>query len=331
VLVSRNMTIPRRRFLSLAAGAAASPAFLRIGNALDYPTRPVRIFEGFGAGSTPDLVSRLWGQWLSDHLGQPFVVENRTGAGGNVAAETVVGTAPDGYTLLTCVTAHAINASLYEKLDYNFLRDFVPVGGIVRFPMVLLVNPSFPANTFSEFIAYAKANPGKVNVASPGVGTPMHIAIEMLNMMAGIDLVHVPYRGAAPGMTDVISGQVQAFVITVSTAYGFIKSGKVRPLAVTGAMRSDVLPDVPSVSETLPGFDAATWNGMCAPKGTPAAVIDTLNGNITAALGDPQLKTRINNIGGETQPMSPAAFGAFLTDEIGKWAKAVKFSGAKAN
>jgi tripartite-type tricarboxylate transporter receptor subunit TctC len=327
----RDMKIPRRRFLCGAAGAAAAAGFAQRARALDYPARPVRIFEGFGAGSTPDLVSRLFGQYLSEHLGQPFVVENRTGAGGNVAAEAVVGTAADGYTLLTCVTAHAINATLYEKLDYNFLRDFVAVGGIVRFPMVLLVNPAFPANTFAEFIAYAKANPGKINVASPGVGTPMHIAIEMLNMMAGIDLVHVPYRGAAPGMTDVISGQVQAFVITVSTAYGFIKSGKVRPLAVTGAARSEVLPDVPSVSETLPGFNAATWNGMCAPKGTPAPVIDSLNSNITAALGDPLLKTRIKDIGGETEPMSSATFNAFLSDEIGKWAKAVKFSGAKAN
>jgi len=325
------MKISRRRFLCGAAGAATAAGLAQRARALDYPTRPVRIFEGFGAGSTPDLVSRLFGQYLSEHLGQPFVVENRTGAGGNVAAEAVVGTAPDGYTLLTCVTAHAINATLYEKLDYNFLRDFVAVGGIVRFPMVLLVNPAFPVNTLAEFIAYAKANPGKINVASPGVGTPMHIAIEMLNMMAGIELVHVPYRGAAPGMTDVISGQVQAFVITVSTAYGFIKSGKVRPLAVTGAARSDVFPDVPSISEALPGFDAATWNGMCAPKGTPAPVIDMLNSNITAALGDPQLKTRIKDIGGETEPMSSAAFGAFLTDEIGKWAKAIKFSGAKVN
>src|SRR5271154_3130307 len=286
------MKIPRRRFLSLAVGAAASPVFLRTSYALDYPTRPVRIFEGFGAGSTPDLVSRLWGQWLSDHLGQPFVVENRTGAGGNVAAEAVVGTAADGYTLLTCVTAHAINATLYEKLDYNFLRDFIAVGGIVRFPMVLLVNPAFPANTLAEFIAYAKANPGKINVASPGVGTPMHIAIEMLNMMAGIELVHVPYRGASPGMTDVIAGQVQAFIITVSTASGFIKAGKVRPLAVTGAARSDVLPGIPSVSETLPGFDAAPWDGLCAPKGMPAAAIDKLNTNISAALADPLIKER---------------------------------------
>jgi tripartite-type tricarboxylate transporter receptor subunit TctC len=324
------MKILLRRVLFLAAAMAAALTLLRVAAADDYPNRAVRIFEGFGPGSTPDLVSRLFGQWLSEHLGQPFVVENRTGAGGNVAAEAVLTTPADGYTLLGCVTANTINGSLYEKLDYNFLRDFAPVGGILRFPMVLLVNPAFPATTLAEFIAYAKANPGKVNVASPGVGTPMHIAIAMLNMMAGIDLVHVPYRGAAPGMTDVIAGQVQAFIITVSTASGFIKAGKVRPLAVTGAARSDVLPGIPSVGETLPGFDAATWDGVCAPKGTPSAVIDKLNTNISAALADPDIKTRIKNLGGETEPMSVAEFGKFLADETAKWAKVVKFANIKA-
>jgi tripartite-type tricarboxylate transporter receptor subunit TctC len=324
------MKILPRRVLILAAAMAAALGLLGIAAADDYPNRAVRIFEGFGPGSTPDLVSRLFGQWLSEHLGQPFVVENRTGAGGNVAAEAVLTTPADGYTLLGCVTANTINGSLYEKLDYNFLRDFAPVGGILRFPMVLLVNPAFPATTLPEFIAYAKANPGKVNVASPGVGTPMHIAIAMLNMMAGIDLVHVPYRGAAPGMTDVIAGQVQAFIITVSTASGFIKAGKVRPLAVTGAARSDVLPGIPSIGETLPGFDAATWDGVCAPKGTPAPVVEKLNSNISAALADPDIKTRIKNLGGETEPMSVDAFGKFLADETAKWAKVVEFAHIKA-
>jgi tripartite-type tricarboxylate transporter receptor subunit TctC len=324
------MKILPRRVLILAAAMAAALGLLGVAAADDYPSRAVRIFEGFGPGSTPDLVSRLFGQWLSEHLGQPFVVENRTGAGGNVAAEAVLTTPADGYTLLGCVTANTINGSLYEKLDYNFLRDFAPVGGILRFPMVLLVNPAFPATTLPEFIAYAKANPGKVNVASPGVGTPMHIAIAMLNMMAGIDLVHVPYRGAAPGMTDVIAGQVQAFIITVSTASGFIKAGKVRPLAVTGAARSDVLPGIPSVGETLPGFDAATWDGICAPKGTPAAAIDKLNSNIRDALSDPTIKERIKNLGGETEPMSVAAFGKFMADETAKWAKVVEFAHIKA-
>jgi tripartite-type tricarboxylate transporter receptor subunit TctC len=324
------MNIPRRRFLRFAAGAAAISGCARHAFALDYPQHAARIFEGFGAGSTPDLVSRLFGQWLSDHLGQPFVVENRPGAGGNLAAQAVATAPADGYTLLTCATANAINATLYEKLDYDFLRDFAPVAGVVRFPMVLLVNPSFPAESFAEFIAYAKANPGKINVASPGVGTPMHIVIEMLKMMAGIDLVHVPYRGASPGMTDVIAGQVQAFVITVSTAFGFIKAGKVRPLAVTSATRSDVLPDVPSISETLPGFDAATWDGTCAPRGTPTAIIDLLSSNITAAIADPQLKSRFKDLGGNSEPMPAAEFGKFLAEETAKWAKVVKFSGAKA-
>jgi tripartite-type tricarboxylate transporter receptor subunit TctC len=324
------MKILPRRVLILAAAMAAALGLLGVAAADDYPSRAVRIFEGFGPGSTPDLVSRLFGQWLSEHLGQPFVVENRTGAGGNVAAEAVLTTPADGYTLLGCVTANTINGSLYEKLDYNFLRDFAPVGGILRFPMVLLVNPAFPATTLPEFIAYAKANPGKVNVASPGVGTPMHIAIAMLNMMAGIDLVHVPYRGAAPGMTDVIAGQVQAFIITVSTASGFIKAGKVRPLAVTGAARSDVLPGIPSIGETLAGFDAATWDGICAPKGTPAAAIDKLNSNIRDALSDPTIKERIKNLGGETEPMSVAAFGKFMADETAKWAKVVEFAHIKA-
>jgi tripartite-type tricarboxylate transporter receptor subunit TctC len=324
------MKILLRRALFLAAAMAAALTLLRVAAADDYPSHTVRIVDGFGPGSTPDLVSRLFGQWFSDHLGQPFIVENRTGAGGNVAAETVLATPADGYTLLGCVTAHAINASVYQKLDYNFLRDFAPVGGILRFPMVLLVNPAFPATTLPEFIAYAKANPGKVNVASPGVGTPMHIAIEMLNMMAGIDLVHVPYRGAAPGMTDVISGQVQAFIITLSTASGFIKAGKVRPLAVAGTARSDVFPDIPRISETLPGFDAASWDGLCAPKGTPAAAIEKLNGNIRDALADPAIKERIKNLGGETEPMSVAAFGKFMADETAKWAKVVKFANIKA-
>ncbi len=316
--------------MRFAAGAAAVSSGARRAFALDYPQHAARIFEGFGPGSTPDLISRLFGQWLSDHLGQPFVVENRPGAGGNLAAQAVAAAPADGYTLLTCATANAINVTLYEKLDYDFLRDFAPVAGVVRFPMVVLVNPSFPAGTFAELIAYAKANPGKVNVASPGVGTPMHIVIEMLKMMAGIDLVHVPYRGAAPGMTDVIAGQVQAFVITVSTAFGFIKAGKVRPLAVTSATRSDVLPEVPSISETLPGFDAVTWDGTCAPRATPAAVIDLLSSNITAAIADPQLKTRFKDLGGNSEPMPAAAFGRVLAEETAKWAKVVKFSGAKA-
>ncbi len=325
------MMLPRRQFLQLAVGAAGMSSVSRPAAALDYPTRPVRIIEGLGAGSTPDLVQRLIGQWLFEHLGQPFVVENRSGAGGNVATQAVVAAAPDGYTLLAVTTANAINASLYEKLDFNFLRDIAPIAGILRFPMVLLVNPSFPANSFPEFIAYAKANPGKVNIASPGVGTPMHVSIELLKLMAGIDIVHVPYRGPSPAMSDLMAERVQAFIITVSTASGFIKAGKVRPLAVTVSRRTEILPDVPSISDTLPGFDASAWNGSGAPKGTPAAVIDTLSSNITAALADPQIKARIRDLGGETVPMPAKEFTMFIADETDKWAKVVKFAGAKAD
>jgi tripartite-type tricarboxylate transporter receptor subunit TctC len=302
------------------------PAF-----ALDYPTRPVKIFEGFGGGGTPDLVSRVIGQWLSERLGQPFVVENRTGAAGNLATEAVVTAPPDGYTLLTCLSANAINATLYDKLDFNFLHDMAPVAGLVRLPMVLLVNPAFPAQTLPDFIAYAKANPGKVNMASPGIGTPMHVAGELFKMMAGVNIVHVPYRGPAGAFTDLLAGQVQAFIITVPAAIGFIRSGKLTALAVTSATRADVLPDVPAIAELLPGFEATAWDGTCAPASTPAAVIDKLNATINAGLADPALQARIKDLGGETMPMTPAEFGKFLADETAKWAKVVKFAGLKAN
>ena len=312
-----------------AAGAMPTASGLAYGE--EYPTRAVRIIEGFGGGSTPDLVSRLVGQWLAARLGQPFVVEERTGAGSNIATEAVVTASPDGYTLLNVVTANAINATLYEKLDFDFTRNIAPVAGLVRFPMVLLVNRSLPANTLSEFIAYAKANPGKINIASPGVGTPMQVAAELLKLMAGIDLVQVAYRGPTAAFTDLFGGQVQAFIITVSTAIGPIKAGKVRALAVTGATRSDVLPDVPAVSEVLPGFEATAWNGIGAPKATPAAIIDKLSANITAGLADATLKLRITDVGGETVPMPSAEFASFILEETEKWAKVVKFSGAKVN
>ena len=325
------MKLLRRDFLQIAAGAVTAPVFARMARADDYPSRPVRIIEGFGGGGTPDLVSRLIGGWLSDHLHQPFVVENRTGAGGNVATQAVVSSPPDGYTMLAVTTANAINASLYEKLDFDFLRDITPVAGVIRFPMVLLVNPSFPAATLAEFIAYAKANPGKINIASPGVGTPMHVAIELLKLMGNIDIVHVPYRGPAMAFTDLLGGQIQAFIITISTALGFIKSGKVRALAVTGATRSEILPELPSISEALPGFDAAAWNGEGVPKATPSAIVDKLSLTVTAGLADPQLKARIKDLGGEVVPMRSAEFTSFITAETAKWAKVVKFSGAKAN
>jgi tripartite-type tricarboxylate transporter receptor subunit TctC len=325
------MKLQRREFLRLAAAAATMPATTRFASAQNYPIRPARIIEGFGGGSTPDLVARLVGQWLSDHLGQPFVVESRTGAGSNIATQLVVSAAPDGYTLLTVVTANAINATLYEKLDFDFIRDIAPVAGLIRLPMVLLVNPDFPAVTFSEFVAYAKAHPGKINIASPGVGTPMHVAAELLKLQAGLDLVHIAYRGPAPAFTDLFGGQVQAFIITLSTAIGFVRAGKARALALTTANRSDVLPDLPTIGEFLPGFEASAWDGFGAPRATPGFVIDKLSANITAALADPQLKARIKELGGDTEPMPSTQFKSFIAIETEKWARVVKFSGAKVN
>jgi tripartite-type tricarboxylate transporter receptor subunit TctC len=325
------MKLQRREFLRLAVAAATMPATTRFASAQNYPIRPVRIIEGFGGGSTPDLVARLVGQWLSDHLGQPFVVESRTGAGSNIATQLVVSAAPDGYTLLTVVTANAINATLYEKLDFDFIRDIAPVAGLIRLPMVLLVNPDFPAVTFSEFVTYAKAHPGKINIASPGVGTPMHVAAELLKLQAGLDLVHIAYRGPAPAFTDLFGGQVQAFIITLSTAIGFVRAGKARALALTTANRSDVLPDLPTIGEFLPGFEASAWDGFGAPRATPGFVIDKLSANITAALADPQLKARIKELGGDTEPMPSTQFKSFIAIETEKWARVVKFSGAKVN
>src|SRR6516165_7168645 len=326
-----DMPLQRRQLLRLAGAAVAASLTGRIAYAEDYPTRPVRIIEGLGGGSTPNLISRLIGQWLSEHLGQPFVVESRTGAGDNIATQAVVSAAPDGYTLLTIVTTNAINVTLYEKLDFDFLHDIVPIAGVFRLPMVLMVNPSLPVATLGEFIAYAKANPGKINIASPGIGTPMHVGIELLKLMAGVDLVHVAYRGPAAVWPDLFSGQVQAFIITVSTAIGFIRAGKVRPLAVTVAKRVDVLPEVPTVAEVLPGFEASAWNGIGAPRGTPASIIDKLSTNAVAGLADPQIKARMADLGGDTEPMAAAQFTRFIADETAKWAKVVKFSGAKVN
>ncbi len=321
----------RRRDLVLATvSAAAVPLWSRRAFAVDYPTRPVRIFEGFGGGGSPDLVSRLIGQWLSTRLGQPFVVENRIGATGNLATATVLKSPPDGYTLLTCLSANAINATLYPHLDFNFLHDAAPVAGIATFPMVFLVNPAFPAKTLPAFIAYAKANPGKVNFASPGIGTPMHVAIELFRMMADVNVVHVPYRGPAGAFADLLGGRIQAFIITLSAGIGFVREGKLRALAVTSAKRADVLPDVPAMAEVLPGFEAIAWDGTCAPAGTPAPIIDKLNATINAGLADPQIKARLKDLGGEPMVVTPAEFGKFIAAETDKWAKVVKFSGAKA-
>src|SRR6516164_6946027 len=323
------MKLLRRNFLHLAAGLTALPAFSRIARAQAYPTRPVRLFEGFGGGSSADLGARLIGQWLSERLGQPFVVENRTGAGSNIATEAVVTASPDGYTLLTCVTANAINATLYKKLNFNFIRDIAPVAGLFRLPLVLLVNQSLPAKTLPEFIAYAKAIPGKLNMAAPGNGSGPHVAGELFKMMTGVNIVHVPYRGAAPAFTDLLAGQVQVMFAAVPPAVGYVRSGELRALAVASATRWSELPNLPAVAEFIPDYEASGWIGIGAPGGTSAAIIDKLNSNISAGLADPQLKARIKGLGADPMPMTPAEFGRFMADETEKWAKVVKFSGAK--
>ncbi|MBX9777084.1 MAG: tripartite tricarboxylate transporter substrate binding protein [Xanthobacteraceae bacterium] len=324
------MTFPRRQFLRLAAGAATAPAVTRMARAQAYPTRPVRLIVGFPAGGVGDVLARLVGQWLSDRLGQPVVVENRPGAATNIATEAVARSAPDGHTLLWITAANAINASLYEKLGFNFIRDIVPVASLVRAPGVMEVNPAVPAKTIPEFIAYAKANPGKINLASSGLGTVSHVAGELFKLMAGVDMVHVPYRGAAPALTDLISGQVQVMILPITSSIEHIKAGRLRALAVTTATRLDVVPDVPTVAEFLPGYDVSDWTGIGVPRGTPAEVVDRLNKEISAALDDPKIKARFAELGSQLIPMSRADFGKLIADETVKWAKVVKSAGLKA-
>jgi len=324
------MALPRRRFLHLAAGAALLPAVSRVARAQAYPTRPVRIIVAAAAGNTGDLMARLLGQWLSERLGQPFIIENRPGAGSNIGTEAVVRAPPDGYTLLLVAFGNAINATLYDKLNFNFIRDIASVAGLIRVPNIMEVNPSFPATTVPDFIAYAKANPGKINFASAGTGTSLHISGELFKMMTGVDLVHVPYRGQAPALSDLIGGQVQVMFDNMTTSIEFVRDGKVRPLAVTAAERSRVLPDVPTVREFVPGFEISPWIGVGAPRNTPAEIVDKLNREINAALADPKIKARISELGATAISGSPADFGKFIADETEKWAKVVKFSGAKA-
>ena len=290
------MKLPRRQFLHLAAGAAALPAVPRVARAQTYPTKPVRIVVGFAAGGLADILARLMGQWLSERLGKPFVVENRTGANGNIANEVVVRAPADGYTLLEVTASAAINATLYEKLNFSFICDIAPVAALVRVPGVMVVNPSFPAKTVPEFIAYAKANPAKLTMASSGVGSPLHIYGELFKMLAGVDLVHVPYRGGAPAVTDLIGGQVQVIFNTVPDSIEYIRAGKLRPLAVTTTTRLAVLPDIPTLGDFLPGYEASGWQGIGAPKNTPTAIVDKLNNEINAALSDPQIKTRLADL-----------------------------------
>jgi tripartite-type tricarboxylate transporter receptor subunit TctC len=324
------MKLPRRRFLHLAAGAAALPAVSRITWAQTYPTRPVRIIAATAPGGGPDILARLMGQRLSERLGQPFVIENRPGAGTNIGTEAVVRAPPDGYTFLLVSTSNAINAALYDKLNFNFLRDIAPVAGIIRQPLVMVVNPSVPAKTVHEFTAYAKANPGKINFGSPGIGTPGHVAGELFKMMAGVDLVHVPYRGGGPVMTDLLGGQVQVLFGSTSLTVEPIRAGKLRPLAMTTATRWEGLPDIPTVNDFVSGYEASAFVGIGGPRNTPAEIIDILNKEINAALADHKIKARLADLGGVALPGSPAEFGKLIADETEKWAKVVKFSGAKA-
>ena len=323
------MKLPRRKFLHLAVGAVALPFAPHIARAQAYPARPVRLIVGFAPGGTPDLLARFIGEWLSERLGQPFVIENRPGAGSNTATEAVVNATPDGHTLLLAAIANSVNATIYEKLSYNFIRDVTPVAGLDRQPQVVVVNPSITPKTLPEFIAYAKANPGKVNMASPGNGTGPHIAGELFKMMAGIDMVHVPYRAGPLALTDLLSGQVQVFFGATASTIEYIRSGRLRPLAVTTSARLEALPDVPTVGEFVGGYEASQWYGIVAPKNTPPEMVDKLNGLVDAAFDDARTRARFASLGGTPLMLSPAELGKLIADETEKWARVVKFAGLK--
>jgi tripartite-type tricarboxylate transporter receptor subunit TctC len=323
------MNLPRRRFLHLAAGAATLPAVSRIARAQNYPTRPVRIVVTFATGSSNDLHARLFGRWLSERLGQTFVVENRPGGGGNIGTEAVVRSAPDGHTLLLLSVGIAINAAFAEKLSYDLIRDIAPVAAFFRSNYVMLVNPSLPAKTVPEFIAYAHANPGKINMGSNGIGATGHLAGEMFKMMTGVDMVHVPYHGDGPALTDLMSGQLQVLFATMTSSIPFVRGGQLRALAVTSATRSQGLPDVPALGDFVSGYELSTWAGMGAPKNTPAAVIDVLNREINAGLATPDIKAKYADLGLKTLAISPAEFGKLIADDINKWANVIKFAGIK--
>jgi tripartite-type tricarboxylate transporter receptor subunit TctC len=327
----RPTALSRRHVLKLASGAGALAASL--GGArgqTPYPSRPVRVLLGFAAGGSSDVIGRLMSQWLSEKFSQPFVFENRTGAASNIAAELIAKEAPDGYSLLWCTSANAINTTLYQNLNFNFVRDFAPVAGTFRVPNVLEVHPSVPVNTVPEFIAYAKANPGKLNFASGGIGATQHMAAELFMFMTGIQMRHVPYRGSAPALIDLLSGQVQVMFDLVPASIGYIRAGKLRPLAVTTATRSEVLPDLPTIGDFVPGYEASTWNGVVAPKGTPAEVIDKLNAGINAGLADATIKAQFADLGATPLALSPADFGKLIADETEKWAKVIKSAGIHA-
>ncbi len=324
------MKLPRRKFLHLAAGAAALPAVSRIARAQTYPSRPVRIIVGFPAGSTTDIAARLIGQWLSERLGQPFVVENRIGAGGNIAAEGAVRAPADGYTLLLIASNNPINATLYEKLNFNLASDIAPVASIGRITLVMEANPSLPAKTIPEFIAYAKDNPGKIAMASAGIGTIQHITGELFSMMTGVEMLHVPYRGAPQALTDLIAGQVQMMIDVMPSSIEHIKAGKLRALAVTTATRSPTLPDIPTLGDFVSGYEASGWTGLGAPKLTPPEIVGRLNQEINAGLADVKIKTRLADLGGTVFVTSPTDFRKFIADEIEKWGKVIRAANIKA-
>jgi tripartite-type tricarboxylate transporter receptor subunit TctC len=323
------MKLPRRKFLYLAAGAAAFPVATRIASAESYPSRPVHIIVGFPPGGATDINARLIGQWLSERLGQPFIIENRPGAGSNIGTELVVHAVPDGYTVLLAGPPTAINATLYEKLNFNFIRDIAPIASIVREPLIMVVNPSVPAKTVPEFIAYAKANPGKINMASAGNGSVVHIAGELFKMMAGVDMVHVPYKGGGPGVTDLLGGQVQVMFATAPSSIEFVKAGKLRALAVTTATRLAALPDIATVGEFVPGYEASGFYGLGAPKNMPLEIIDKLNKEINASLADPKMKARIAETGGTVLAGSPTDFEKLIAEETDKWGKVIRAANIK--
>jgi tripartite-type tricarboxylate transporter receptor subunit TctC len=323
------MKLPRRQFLQLAAGAAVLPAMPRSACAQSYPVRPVRIIIGFPAGGPTDIVARLTGQWLSERLGQPFIIENRPGASGTIATEAVVRAPPDGYTLGLASAPDAINATLYENLRFNFIRDIAPVASIIRSPNIMEVNPSFPTKTIPEFIAYAKANPGKINMASAGNGSAAHVAAELFKMMAGIDMVHVPYLGSAPALIDLLGGRVQVMFDPLPASIGYIRADKLRALAVTTAARSVALPGTPSMGEFLPGYEASVWFGLVAPRYTSAVIIDRLNKEVNAALADPEFKARLADLGGMPLAGSSGDFSKLIADETEKWGKVIRAANIK--
>ena len=325
------MKLPRRNFLHLAAGAVALPATSRFAWAQAYPTKPVRWIVGFAPAGGNDITARLMGQWLTERLGQPFVVENRPGAATNIAAEAVVNAPPDGYTLFLANVSNAINATFYQKLNFNFIRDIAPVAGIMRIPNVLLVNPAVPAKTVPELVAYANANPGKVNIASAGIGSGGHLANELFQMMTGVSLVHIPYHGNGPALTALVGGQVEALFATTPSSIEFIRTGKLRGLALTSERRSEALPALPTIGEFVPGYEMSSWYGVGAPKGTPAEVIEIINKETNADLADPKLKARLVDLGGMMMPGSPGDFGKFIADETEKWGKVIRAAGLQAD